>query len=100
MRYDTPIYFQQLIPGDYDPKTGNYGEDQVRETQRLAAVMETNTETMRILYGTIRQGSVTVHLQNRYEQTYDRIRIGDRVYQVDRRKKLRVKKDLVLTEVV
>ena len=100
MRYDTPIYFQQLITGEYDPKTGNYGEDQVMETQRLAAVMETNTETMRILYGMIRQGSVTVHLQNRYEQAYDRIRIGDRVYQVDLRKNLRVKQVLVLTEVV
>ena len=100
MRYDTPIYFQQLIPGEYDPKTGNYGEDQVMETQRLAAVMETNTETMRILYGAIRQGSVTIHLQNRYEQTYDRIRIGDKAYQVDRRKNLRVKQGLVLTEVV
>ena len=100
MRYDIPIYFQQLIPGDYDPKTGNYGEDQVMETQRLAAVMEKNTETMRILYGAIRQGSVTVHLQNRYEQAYDRIRIGDRVYQVDLRKNLRVKQVLVLTEVV
>lgn len=100
MRYDTPIYFQQITSGDYDPKTGNYGEDQVRETQRLAAVMETNTETMRILYGAIRQGSVTVHLQNRYEQIYDRIRIGDRVYQVDLRKNLRVKQVLVLTEVV
>lgn len=100
MRYDTPIYFQQLIPGDYNLKTGNYGEDQVMETQRLAAVIETNTETMRILYGAIRQGSVTVHLQNRYEQAYDRIRIGDRVYQVDLRKNLRVKQVLVLTEVV
>lgn len=100
MRYDTPIYFQQLIPGEYDPKTGNYGEDQVMETQRLAAVMETNTETMQILYGAIRQGSVTIRLQNRYEQTYDRIRIGDRTYQVDRRKNLRVKQVLVLTEVV
>lgn len=44
--------------------------------------------------------ALTVHLQNRYEQAYDRIRIGDRVYQVDLRKNLRVKQVLVLTEVV
>ena len=69
-------------------------------TQRLAAVMEPKTAPLRTLYGTIRQGSVTVHLQNRYEQAYDRIRIGDRVYQVDLRKNLRVKQVLVLTEVV
>ncbi len=43
---------------------------------------------------------IGLHLQNRYEQIYDRIRIGDRVYQVDLRKNLRVKQVLVLTEVV
>ena len=31
MRYDTPIYFQKLTPGEYDPTTGNYGEDMISE---------------------------------------------------------------------
>lgn len=31
MRYDTPIYFQKLTPGEYDPTTGNYGEDAISE---------------------------------------------------------------------
>ena len=27
MRYDTPIYFQKVTQGEYDPTTGDYGED-------------------------------------------------------------------------
>ena len=41
MRYDTPVYFQKITSGEYDPKTGNYGEDTVEETQRYASIMDT-----------------------------------------------------------
>lgn len=41
MRYDTPIYFQKLTPGEYDPSTGNYEEDTVSEDMKPAAVMDT-----------------------------------------------------------
>lgn len=34
MRYDTPIYFQKLTPGEYDPATGNYVDDKVSEVKR------------------------------------------------------------------
>ena len=40
MRYDTPIYFQKLTPGEYDPATGNYGEDTISEDMKSASVME------------------------------------------------------------
>ena len=36
MRYDTPIYFQKLTPGEYDPATGNYGEDTISEDMKSA----------------------------------------------------------------
>lgn len=99
MRYDTPIYFQQILPGEYDPETGNYQEDRVTEEQRMAAVMDTNTETMQLVYGKIRQGSLTIHLQNRYIKPYDRIRIGSRLYTVSLKRDLRVKQTMILTEV-
>ena len=35
MRYDTPIYFQKLTPGEYDPATGNYGEDTISEDMKV-----------------------------------------------------------------
>ena len=37
MRYDTPIYFQKLTPGEYDPATGNYGEDTISEDMKFAS---------------------------------------------------------------
>lgn len=97
MRYDTPIYFQKVLSGAYDPETGNYQEDQVTEEQRLASVACTSIDTMQIVYGGIHQGSVTVHLQNHYEKPYDRIRIGDKVYRVEVKKNLRTKQILILT---
>ena len=41
MRYDTPICFQRITPGEYDPDTGNYADDIVEETLRYASVMNT-----------------------------------------------------------
>ena len=29
MRYDTPVYFQEITPGKYDPETGDYKEDTI-----------------------------------------------------------------------
>ena len=37
MRYDTPIYFQKLTPGEYDPATGNYGEDTISDEAMVEA---------------------------------------------------------------
>lgn len=99
MRYDTPIYFCRMVPGPYNPETGDYEPDTPEETQVWASVMDTSTETMRLIYGEIRQGSLTVHIQNHYDGIFDRIRIGDQLYAVDRRRRLRVKESFVLSEV-
>lgn len=99
MRYDVPIYFQRIASGAYDPSTGDYGNDTVVETLRYASVMDTRTETMRLIYGEVRQGSRIIHLQNHYTEPFDRIRIGEKVYAVDLRRKLRVKETFVVSEV-
>ena len=99
MRYDTPIYFQRIVPGEYNKATGDYDEDTVEETARYASVMNAGTDTMRLLYGEIRQGGLTVHIQNRYNGPFDRIRIGNKVYAVDRLRTLRTKESFVLSEV-
>lgn len=99
MRYDTLIYFQTVIAGAYDPETGDYGSDTVTEVPRYAAVMDTRTETMQLVYGEIRQGSLTVHIQNHYTDSFDHIRIGAKRYRVDFRRWLRVKESFVLSEV-
>ena len=56
MRYDTPVFFQRVLPGEYDSKTGNYAADQVTEVQKMASVMDTRAEIMQIVYGGIRRG--------------------------------------------
>lgn len=99
MRFDTPIYFQKITPGQYDASTGNYGEDIVAETQCYATVTYSTRETMNLIYGGIKQGSLTICLQNRYTEHFDRIRIGDRVYRVDSERILRVKNTFVVSEV-
>jgi hypothetical protein len=98
MRYDTPVYFQ-TIETEYDASTGNYGEDIITEEKRYASVTNTGIETLNIIYGEIKQGVKTVRLQNYYEKPFDRIRIGNKVYRVDRERPLRLKYTFVVSEV-
>ena len=51
------------------------------------------------MYGELKQGSLTVHIQNHYTDPFDRIRIGEKHYRVDLRRRLRVKESFVLSEV-
>lgn len=99
MRFDTPIYFERIQHGEYDASSGNYGEDTKTEEMRLAAVTDTGTETMTLIYGALKQGSKIIRLQNHYTQPFDSIRIGEKQYRVDRKRKLRVKHIFVVSEV-
>ena len=99
MRYDTPVYFQKITSAEYNPKTGNYADDAVEETLRYASVMDTGTETMIQVYGSIKQGSLAIQIQNHYTEPFDRIRVDDAVYSVDYSRKLRTKHVFVVSEV-
>lgn len=83
MRYDKPIYFQTVTPGAYDKTTGNYGEETVTEVQRFASVTDSGLETLRLVYGEIRQGSLIVRLPRPYLGEFDRLRIDGKKYAVD-----------------
>ena len=99
MRFDTPIYFQRITPGKYNASTGNYGDDTPSETLRYASVTDTKEQTLLLVYGAIKEGSFTVRLQNHYEEPFDQIRIGKKIYKVDSSRKLRVKQTFVVSEV-
>lgn len=99
MRYDTPIYFQSITPGEYDESTGDYSKGAVKETKRLASVTDTGTETLKLLFGQIKQGCKTVRLQVAYTEPFDHIRIGDAVYNVEFERNLRIKQNFVVSEV-
>ena len=99
MRYDTPIYFQLIRQGIYDPKTGDYADSDPVETKVYADVTDTSTDTKQILYGEIKRNSKVIRLQQHYTRTYNRIRIGDKQYGVDDERKLRTKHVLIVSEV-
>ncbi|MGI6040970.1 MAG: hypothetical protein ACOYBH_01940 [Candidatus Alectryocaccobium sp.] len=83
MRFDTPIYFQKAVSGAYNPLTGDYDADTIEETEVHASVNDTGMATMNIVYGAIRQGSITARIQGKYEKPFDHIRIADKRYRVD-----------------
>ena len=99
MRYDTPIYFQLIRQGIYDPKTGDYADSDPVETKVYADVTDTSTDTKQILYGDIKRNSKVIRLQQHYTRTYNRIMIGDKQYGVDDERKLRTKHVLIVSEV-
>ena len=99
MRYDTPIYFEKLSPGVYDETVGDYGDPVVVSTRRLASVVNTSDKQMRLIYGGIREGSKTSSLLNAYGEVFDRIRVGTKLYTVDRRISLRTKQAFVCSEI-
>ena len=99
MRYDTPVYFQKITPGEYDPKTGNYGDDIAEETLRYASVLNTGEEHLKLVYDGPKQGSLTIQIQNHYTEPFDRIRVGEKVYSVDSSRKLRTKHTFIVSEV-
>lgn len=99
MRCDTPVYFQLTGPGRYDKSTGDYVEGAVVETMRMASVTSAGVNTLNIVYGKIRQGSLLVRLNTPYDRPFDHIRIGEKLYQVDFSRRLRTKKSFIVSEV-
>lgn len=99
MRVDTPIFFQTTKQGAYNEDTGNYGAPTVEEVKKYASVTDSGVETLNLVYGEIRQGSKVVRLNAQYNGTFDRIRIGQKVYRVDLSRPLRNKHVFVVSEV-
>lgn len=99
MRYDKTIYFQKVLPGEYDTNTGDYGEDSVEEIRKYASIMDTGTETMNVVYGTLKQGSKTIQLLRPYMKPFDFIRIGSGRYRVDFKREVSTKQIFVVSEV-
>lgn len=99
MRYDTTVYFQNIIPGDYNAETGDYNSDTIEETPVEASVMNTGTEMLRLIYDSISQESLTIQIQNHYDNPFSFIRVGDKQYKVDKRNRLRVKDVYIVSEV-
>ena len=99
MRYDTPIYFQHSPSGTYNDLPGDYSDDTVAEVERWASVTDAGIDTLRLVYGEIKQGAKVVRLQTQYTESFNCIRIGEKRYSVDKVRNLRTKQTFVVSEV-
>ena len=99
MRYDKLIYFVTVDGKTYDATTGDYTDGTPEKIPVKASIMDTNTETLRLVYGEIRQGSYTVQIQNHYTAAFDYIEINGKKYSVDYRRHLRLKDTFIVSEV-
>lgn len=98
MRYDKTVYFVKLGEKTYDSSTGNYTRHPSDRTAVSASVMDTRAETMKLLYGDVRKGALTIQLQNHYLDPYDRIEVDGVQYQVDYARRLPVKHVFFVSE--
>lgn len=98
MRFDTPVYFER-IKSEYIVATGNYGVSLLESDMRHASVTDSGAQTLMLVYGELKQGSLTIRLQRPYAKPFDRIRIGEKFYHVDKKRNLRTKQTFVVSEV-
>lgn len=99
MRYDKEVYFCRIEDESYNPDTGDYEDGEVTQERVFASVMDTREEAMRLVYGKIKQGSLTVQIQNHYDEIYDYLLIGGVKYHVDYTRRLRTKQTFIVSEV-
>lgn len=83
MRYNTPIFFQSIKKGAYNPDTGDYAPDTPIETRRYADITDSGINTIQLIYGKLKQGSKVIRLQRAYTEPFEHIRIGEKIYNVD-----------------
>lgn len=99
MRYDRKIELIRADPGTFNPLTGNYEGGSETRTPLFASIMDTRAETVQLVYGSLKQGSLTIQLQNHIRIPFDWIDVDGRRYKADFRRKLRTKETLVVSEV-
>lgn len=85
MRLDTPIYFQSITKGAYNANTGDYEPDSIAEVKTYADVTDAREDALTLIYGKLKQGAKVVRLLRPLplHMSFDRIRIGDKLYIVD-----------------
>ena len=83
MRYDKRIYFVKEGEEVYDYDTGDYVTTEPIKHEARANVSRTGTERMQLIYGALKQGAITVHIQGKYDEAFDYIEVDDKKYNVD-----------------
>ena len=82
MRYSTPIYFVKEGEDEYDYATGDYITTEPIKHEAWANVSDTGTERMRLIYGALKQGAITVRIQGKHDEVFDYVEVDDKKYNV------------------
>lgn len=93
------IYFRKEGAKTYDPETGNSKIADPVDEMRMASVVSTDIRTQNLIYGGIKQGSITLHLLVPYTKPFDYIVYQNKKYRVDNVIALRTKQAFVVSEV-
>lgn len=96
MRYDKKIDF--LHVDKVYQANGDYVDEVIESTTAYGSVVNTDFDTMRLVYGEIRQGSITLHLQNKVGFIFNRVVIDGKTYAVDQCINQRVKQAYILSQ--
>lgn len=97
MRFDTPVYFQTETKGAYNASTGDYSDPVITEVKAFADITNTGTLTLNLLYGNLKENSLTIRTREFFNG--HKMRIGEKVYRVDTRRKLRGLTTYIVSEV-
>lgn len=97
MRFDTPVYFLTETEGTYDASTGDYDDPVTTEQEVYADITNTGTQTLNLMYGNIKESSLTVRTREFFSG--QRMRIGGKIYRVDSRRKLKDLTTYIVSEV-
>lgn len=98
MRFDTKAFFLKETERTYDPESGNYTDNEITKDLVYCSKSPTNEKKMMIVYGKLKEDSLTIVLQNHYKKDFDYIEIDNKKYIVDSSKKLRNKHIFVISE--
>ena len=82
MRYDKRIYFVKEGEDEYDYNTGNYVTGEPIKDEVWANVSDMGTQRQTLIFGALKQGALTVRIQNKVEQPFDYIEIDGQSYNV------------------
>lgn len=95
MRYNQKVTFRVL--SDTYGEDGNYTTTTASETVVYASIDATRQDVMTLVYGGVVQDSLTIQLQNHYDDAFDDIVIDGKAYKVDYRNPKKVKDVFVVS---
>lgn len=100
MRYDKIISLYSDDRGLYNEETGDYeGDGGMLIDHAIASVNDASDQTVKLIYGEIREGVLVIHVPYNIGDGIDYIKYKDKKYRIDRKRNLRFKTTFVVSEV-